>query len=196
MGRISAKERAVVRARLLQTAAAHFAVHGYDGASINRISIDAGFAKGTIYGYFESKAALFGTILQQGSEETVARYRKMDVAAGIRAELRAIAQADMELVQHHEAFAQVFVKEYVLNRDETRDLVDQGIAPLIKEVTTMVRRAKRSDEIASRLSAPQLARYFCCQLSMLYVEHWRTGTPSWDDLPGLLVDLFLDGVGC
>ena len=193
MGRISAKERAIVRARLLQTAAEHFALHGYDGASINRISVDAGYAKGTVYGYFESKAALFGAVLELGSEATVALYRQMRVEAGIRAELEAIARADSTLVQRHEAFAKVLVNEYVLNRDETRALVDQGLAPLLKEVTRLLRRAKKNGEIGSDLSVAQLGRFFCVQLSMLYVEHWRTGTPTWKDLPEMLVALFMDG---
>jgi len=43
---------------LLEAAAEEFARHGYVGANINHISLAAGFAKGTIYNYFESKQAL------------------------------------------------------------------------------------------------------------------------------------------
>jgi AcrR family transcriptional regulator len=46
------------RQRLLEAATAEFAREGYDGANINRISRNAGFAKGTIYNYFPSKRAL------------------------------------------------------------------------------------------------------------------------------------------
>ena len=195
MGRISATERAQVRARLLRTAAEHFAAHGYDGASINRISVDAGYAKGTVYGYFESKATLFGAVLELGSEQTIALFRSMQVEPGVRAELRAVVEADIAVVQAHEAFAQVFIKEYVHNREETRDLVDRGIAPLVREVSRILRRAKRNGEIAGGRTMPHLAQFFCVQLSMLYVEHWRSGKPSWEALPDLLVELFLDGVG-
>ena len=194
MGRISAKERAQVRARLLQTAAEHFATHGYDGASINRISVDAGYAKGTIYGYFESKAALFGAVLELGSEATVTLFRGMSVEPGIRSELRALAEADIALVQQHEAFAKVLVQEYVLNRDETRRLVDQGVAPLAKEAARLLRRAKKNGQIDTPMSVVQLARFFCVQLSMLYVEHWRTGVPTWTAMPDVLLTLFLDGI--
>ena len=40
------------RQQLLQAAAEEFAGRGYSGANINRISLAAGFAKGTIYNYF------------------------------------------------------------------------------------------------------------------------------------------------
>lgn len=46
------------RSLLLQAASEEFAREGYAGANINSISMNAGFAKGTIYNYFESKRAL------------------------------------------------------------------------------------------------------------------------------------------
>ncbi len=46
------------RMLLLQAATEEFAREGYMGANINRISKNAGFAKGTIYNYFDSKRAL------------------------------------------------------------------------------------------------------------------------------------------
>jgi AcrR family transcriptional regulator len=42
------------RRALLEAAALEFAREGYNGANINRISTAAGYAKGTIYNYFES----------------------------------------------------------------------------------------------------------------------------------------------
>ncbi len=193
MARISAKERDRVRARLLQTAAEHFALHGYDGASINRISVSAGYAKGTVYGYFESKAALFGAVLELGSEATVARFRGMAVSPGVRAELEALAAADISLVREHEAFAKVLIQEYVHNRDETRALVEQGNAPLVKEASRLLKRGRRNGEVTDQVAVGQLARLFCVQLSLLYIEHWRTGRPTWEEMPRLLVTLFLDG---
>ena len=69
MGRISAEEKARVRVSLIRTAAEHFALEGYEGASINRISLGAGFAKGTVYNYFPSKAALLAEVLRAGGDD-------------------------------------------------------------------------------------------------------------------------------
>ena len=51
------------RRLLLQAATEEFAREGYAGANINRIARAAGFAKGTIYNYFESKQALMLAII-------------------------------------------------------------------------------------------------------------------------------------
>jgi TetR/AcrR family transcriptional repressor of mexJK operon len=47
------------RAQILVGAAAVFAADGYEGASMARIATVAGVSKGTLYNYFDSKAALF-----------------------------------------------------------------------------------------------------------------------------------------
>jgi AcrR family transcriptional regulator len=61
------------RQRLLDAAAAEFAAAGYHGANINRISVAAGFAKGTIYNYFPSKRALMLALI----DETAAAHHQL-----------------------------------------------------------------------------------------------------------------------
>lgn len=64
--RIQAK--ADVRQRLMEAALQEFAQNGYDGANVNTISMNAGFAKGTIYNYFPSKKELMFAILEESGE--------------------------------------------------------------------------------------------------------------------------------
>jgi TetR/AcrR family transcriptional regulator, mexJK operon transcriptional repressor len=47
------------RTQILAGAASVFAADGYEGASMARIAAIAGVSKGTLYNYFDSKAALF-----------------------------------------------------------------------------------------------------------------------------------------
>lgn len=53
------------RALLLQAATEEFAREGFKGANINHISKNAGFAKGTVYNYFESKRALMLALIDK-----------------------------------------------------------------------------------------------------------------------------------
>lgn len=46
-------------------AAGEFAEHGYERASLNRILADAALSKGSFYYYFDDKADLFATVVQQ-----------------------------------------------------------------------------------------------------------------------------------
>jgi AcrR family transcriptional regulator len=45
---------------------AEFAAHGYNATNINTIASNAGISIGSMYNYFESKEALFLTIIQNG----------------------------------------------------------------------------------------------------------------------------------
>jgi AcrR family transcriptional regulator len=53
------------RRLLLDAASVEFAREGYNRANINRISREAGFAKGTIYNYFPSKRALMLSLIEE-----------------------------------------------------------------------------------------------------------------------------------
>ena len=53
------------RQQLLEAAATEFTREGYVGANINRISLAAGFAKGTIYNYFSSKQELMLALIDE-----------------------------------------------------------------------------------------------------------------------------------
>lgn len=52
------------RERILIASAKEFAVHGFDGASLNHILGEAGVSKGAAYYYFDSKADLFSAVLE------------------------------------------------------------------------------------------------------------------------------------
>ena len=190
MARISAEEKARVRAALLRTAAAHFAREGYEGASINRISMDAGYAKGTVYNYFSSKAALLSEVLRAGGDETLRRYRAGPAARGVRAQLVALVEADVAVVRDHPMFFRVVLRELVSGRAETQPLIDESTRSLADEIASILAEGK------SVWSAEEQTRLFLGQLTVLYIEQFRSegSYPGWHRLPALLVDTFLNGV--
>lgn len=51
--------------RLFESAAAEFAAHGFDGASLNRILDMSGMSKSSLYYYFDDKADLFTTMIER-----------------------------------------------------------------------------------------------------------------------------------
>lgn len=57
------------RGQILQGAARIFAADGYEGASMARIAHEAGVSKGTLYNYFDSKAALFSAYVAEACQQ-------------------------------------------------------------------------------------------------------------------------------
>lgn len=196
MPRISRQERQRVRARLLDSAARHFAEHGFAGANINRISLDAGCAKGTVYNYFPSKEALFGAVLGVGSDETVRRYRALAPGEEIREQLRVVVREDVALTRQSEAFVKVTVREMLSGNPATRASIEAGLRPLMVLVTELLSAAQQRGELRADVPLPRLVTLFGMQMTMHYAEHWRSDGrwPSWDEVPESVVDAFLDGM--
>jgi AcrR family transcriptional regulator len=82
--RTRAEQQAETRARLLEAAAEVFAAHGFDGASIDRITEQAGYTRGAFYSNYSDKAEL----LLELSEARMASF------AAILPDILAAGQAD------------------------------------------------------------------------------------------------------
>lgn len=57
------------RRAILDAAGREFAAHGFEQASLNGIIADAGVSKGAFYYYFDDKADLFATVLEELDDE-------------------------------------------------------------------------------------------------------------------------------
>ena len=75
-----AEQQALTRERLLGAAERVIARHGYGGASLDLISVEAGYSKGAIYSNFDSKEAVFLDLLHAYMERGMAEMeRALDV---------------------------------------------------------------------------------------------------------------------
>jgi AcrR family transcriptional regulator len=121
------------RSRLLQAAVEEFARCGYSAANINRISEAAGFARGTIYNYFSSKAQLMSELIEQIAEDqcefiTAQVYQEPDP----RRRLERFYQAGFEFAAQRPA--QVRLMATTLNgaQAEFREQMVRGNLPLFR----------------------------------------------------------------
>jgi AcrR family transcriptional regulator len=195
MSRISAATKETVRARLLETAARHFARDGLEGANVDAISLDAGFAKGTLYNYFRSKEELFAEVLTEGCRRAVERYSAAEPRGSLRERLTALADADVELVREDEGFQKVMIREAMSFRQETYPLIVRHLAPYLEKVEEVLAGRVAAGEVRNDRSLGELALLFVGILALLYVQHWGSGGiwPRLDEIPELAVMTFLDG---
>jgi AcrR family transcriptional regulator len=193
--RVSASAKAEARHRLLEAAAEHFAERGLDGANIDAIATDAGYAKGTIYNYFEGKTQLFLEVIAEAARRAAARYATVPDQGTVRERLQALAAADVSVLRDEEAFMKVVVREAMSFREETYPAIVAHLGPYLERVTTVIADGVATAEIRADRPAPELALLFVGILSLLYVQHWGSGGawPTLDEVPALAVTTFLDG---
>ena len=113
----------------------------------------------------------------------------------VRTQLMALVESDVQVVRKHQDIMQVVVREFISGRKSTRRLVDESMRSFSKEVFSILSCAKKNGELGCRFDAGELSRLFLGQMTILYVEQWRSGGkyPTWGGLPSLLVDSFLLG---
>jgi AcrR family transcriptional regulator len=193
--RITADAKAEARLRLLEAAAARFAHEGLDGASIDAIAIDAGYAKGTIYNYFEGKTQLFLEVIAEGARRAASRYAEVEGRGTVRDQLLALAEADVSVVREEEAFQRVVIREALSFRPETYPAIVVHLAPYLQRVESALADGVRSGEVRSDRPTSQLALLFVGTLALLYVQHWGSdgAWPSLDEVPAIAVTSFFDG---
>jgi AcrR family transcriptional regulator len=102
------------RRQILDAAKAVFAEAGYHGASINAIIERAQIARGTFYLYFESKSAVFDSILDQAMGELRARIQRIEVddpsAPPPQVQLREQLVATVDYIVEDRALATLLMK--------------------------------------------------------------------------------------
>jgi AcrR family transcriptional regulator len=195
--RITIEQKEAHRARLLEAAAAEFAVAGVDGANVNRISLNAGLAKGTVYNYFPSKHDLFLAVVEEASLQAASGGEALDGDAPTAERLRAILASDVEWVRAHEDFARVLVREALAGDPRHQAEIVAAAAPFVDRVSEIIAAGIERAEIRADLDVGQLALLFSGLCELAVSLHWGAGGgwPRLDEIPELVTGLFLDGVG-
>jgi AcrR family transcriptional regulator len=129
------------RRQILSAAKQVFADAGYHGASIHAIIERAQIARGTFYLYFESKAAVFDSILDQAMAELRARLHRIEVdapgAPPPQVQLRAQVVATLEYIVDDRPLATL-----LLSAGHTPDVdASERLEMFFTEVRDLVRRA-------------------------------------------------------
>jgi AcrR family transcriptional regulator len=194
MPRVSASEREATRLRLLDAGKQEFAERGLAGARFDEISIAAGHAKGTIYNYFESKEALFFTIVAEWCEQLIAAYVVPDDASA-RQRLLSLATIDVDIAREDPDLARVVVQQMPALAGTHRSDADAAVWTGLELLTTTFADGLASGELSSKLPPKTLARLFLTVLSS-YESEALLPVPSLslDDVVDLVDVTFLAGV--
>jgi AcrR family transcriptional regulator len=197
MMRVTSEQKEAHRTRLLEAAAAEFADAGVDGANVNRISLAAGLAKGTIYNYFPSKRDLFLAVVEAASAQAAAGGEALDAAAPMAERLRALLESDVDWVREHEDFARVLVREALAGDPRHQAEIVAAAAPFVERVSEIIADGIERGEIGAELDVDQLALLFSGLCELAVSLHWGAGGgwPRLDEIPELVTRLFLEGVG-
>ncbi len=194
MPRVTQETQAQTREKLLYAAADEFAQHGLIGANINRISLGAGLAKGTVYNYFDSKEELFYAVVEEACRLAVSEAKE-DPQGSTRERLLALIASDIAWFERHPAFARVFLRESLDPDPEAHARVMAAASPFVMRVVQVLEEGVARGEIISTRPAPVLAMTLVGLDTLALFQHVASNGawPTLEEIPEFVVGQFLDG---
>lgn len=169
MPRISASEREATRQRLLNAGKQEFAERGLAGARFDEISLAAGHAKGTIYNYFDSKEALFFTVVDEWCAQLIDAFVVPEDATA-REQLLALAAIDVEIARKDRDLARVVVQQMPALLGSHAESTLRAIRPGVELLTDIFDHGLTNAEFSSSHGPAVLARLFLDALSAYEME--------------------------
>jgi AcrR family transcriptional regulator len=192
MVRITAEVKEATRAKLLTAAAEEFARAGFERASIDQISLAAGYSKGTIYNYFPSKDELFLAVVEEALAQAAAT-RPAPPHASARERLIAVLGGFCGWASQHDALARVLVRECLMGTPGLYPQVIGAEWPLTAELERIIVEGMQDGEFRSDVPAGTLALAVAGLTDLALIQHWATSgtTPSLAEIPALVLTLLL-----
>ena len=127
------------RRALLDAATQEFARGGYEAANINRISLAAGFAKGTIYNYFPSKRALMLALIDDIAAAHIAAIMdRVEQVEDPEERLERFFEAGFDWVVEQTERARVMITMLYGPDDDFRTHMYQAYLPLFQFVAEQI----------------------------------------------------------
>ena len=175
-----------------------FADSGYHGASINAIIERAQIARGTFYLYFESKAAVFDSILDHAMEDLRARIHRIEVldpnAPPPQLQLRAQVVDALEYIVRDRPLATMLITAGHTPDAEATERLDQFFA----EVRELMKRALETGVEIGLLRPCQSELVAAAMLGMIrgvieLMIH-QTDAPTVDEVVSEMLMVALRGV--
>ncbi len=186
------------RRQILTAAKAVFAEAGYHGASINAIIERAQIARGTFYLYFESKSAVFDSILDQAMTELRARIHRIEVddpsAPAPQVQLRQQVLSTLEYFMGDRALATLLLTSGSTPEAEASERLEAFFA----EIRSLIARAMTTGMEIGLIRKCQPALVAAAMLGMIrgVIEHLiaQGPQPPVDDTVTEMITIALRGV--
>jgi AcrR family transcriptional regulator len=122
---------------------------GYGGASVDAIAARAGVAKGVVYYYFDSKAALAEGLIKTGLDALAVRLDRVIIEDMTASEaITALAHEQMRQIEKRRDFAKFLVSEMWREDRQWRMTLDACIANIVSIFVREINRGIASGEFA------------------------------------------------
>ena len=128
------------RARILEAALNVFSQHGFRGATLDQIAAEAGLSKPNILYYFEGKADIHVTLLNQLMDRWLAPLREVDPDGAPLEELMRYVHRKLEMSQEYPRESRLFANEILQGAPRMGPHLQTGLRLLVDDTAILIKR--------------------------------------------------------
>lgn len=136
------------RKRILGAALDVFAQHGYRGATLDQIALQAGLSKPNILYYFAGKKEIHVTLLDQLMDRWLEPLRQLDPEGDPLDELLRYVQRKLEMSQTYPRESRLFANEILQGAPRIAPLLEGELKPLFDDTVAVIERWMDAGAIA------------------------------------------------
>jgi len=123
---------------------------GYGGTSVDEIAARAGVAKGVVYYYFDSKAALAEQLIKTGLDALAVRLdRAINVEMTAHEAITALAHEQMRQIEKRRDFAKFLLSEMWREDREWRKTLDECVTNIVSIFEREIKRGVDTNEFVA-----------------------------------------------
>ncbi len=184
------------RIAILNGAGVVFSKKGFHGARMDEIANEAGVGKGTIYGYFESKEALFQELIKYGIEE----YKEgMEKALRVEGSCK---EKIVSLFKYHGYYLSKYIditqvvmnQQGLLPRKLKKEIINEKIK-LLNMIEEVMEDGKRNKELRGDLDISLATLSIVGSISNFYGKEIFYYKREYEEIcPEPMVDLLFEGL--
>jgi TetR/AcrR family transcriptional regulator len=136
------------RETILEAALEVFSQHGFRGATLDMIALQAGLSKPNLLYYFPSKEAIHVSLLSQLMDSWLDPLRALDPDGDPMAELRAYMRRKLELSRDYPRESRLFANEIVQGAPRMQAALATDLKTLVDEKCAVIRGWSKAGRIA------------------------------------------------
>lgn len=150
-GRPTAAQVLAIEGALINTARQHFFASGFDGMAMEAVATELGISKGTLYGRYPSKEALFHAVVEDAVSRWSAESSKSDgeltddIEQRLRYHARAIARSQVD--PEVQAFQRIVAATAERFPAAARSMHEVGALYIINLIAADIRAAAERDGV-------------------------------------------------
>lgn len=183
------------RIEILRGAGYVFSEKGFHGAKMDEIAKEAGVGKGTIYGYFDSKEALFRELIKFAMEEfKVGMEKALGKGVNCRERIINLFKFHGYFLSKYMDITQIFVNQQGLLPKELKEEIINEKIELFNIIEGVIEEGKKNGELRKNLDIRLATLCIVGSISNFYVSELIYRKNEYEDIfPEPMVDLIFEG---